>query len=79
MSSNSTSNHPTHHQGLSLGTDDLSDDDTEADITRYESMPLNEVNEELRRAGIDPARTVEAVKRLIRERLGGRKHGSGEH
>lgn len=38
-------------------------------IALYESMPNEEVEKELQRAGINPQPTVEAVKNLIREKL----------
>ena len=39
------------------------------DVTRYETLPLKQVQEELRAAGIDPAPTIAAVRRLIEESI----------
>jgi hypothetical protein len=41
----------------------------DAEVNRYETLPLNEVQEELRKAGIDPAPTIAAVKALVEENL----------
>jgi len=41
----------------------------DAKVTRYETLPLNEILEELRKAGIDPAPTIAAVKKLVEESL----------
>lgn len=40
---------------------------------RYETMPLEEVHEELRAAGINPAPTIAAVKQLIEDRIAGER------
>lgn len=38
------------------------------DIARYEQMPINQINRELRAHGIDAARTIADVKRFVKER-----------
>ena len=39
------------------------------DHSIYESMDEAEINEELRKAGIDPRPTIDAVKQLVRQKL----------
>lgn len=39
------------------------------DIERYETMPIEQVEAELSRAGIDPKRTVDAVLEIVQEHL----------
>jgi len=46
----------------------------EDEIAHYYEMPAQDVRKELRDAGIEPALAVEAVKKLIREKLE-RKNG----
>lgn len=46
--------------------------DSEHDYSRYESMRIEEVNEELRNFGIDPRPTIDAVKELVRQNLADR-------
>jgi hypothetical protein len=39
----------------------------DADIQRFERMPISEVNKELKKYGIDAARTIEDVKKLLKQ------------
>lgn len=39
------------------------------DIARFESMPIDEVNEALRKHGIDPDETIKAVIALVNQKL----------
>jgi len=47
--------------------------DHDSAIERYETMPAEQVNEELRQAGIDPRPTIETVRRLLDKHLARRK------
>jgi hypothetical protein len=38
-------------------------------VSHYETLPLDEVREELKIAGIDPAPTIAAVKKLVEDSL----------
>jgi hypothetical protein len=42
---------------------------TDAGVSHYETLPLDQVREELRTAGIDPAPTIAAVKKLVEDSL----------
>lgn len=42
------------------------------EIARYAAMPAKEVDKLLSDAGIDPKPTIEAVNRLIQEKLAGK-------
>jgi hypothetical protein len=44
-------------------------EDLDAEIRRYETMPIEEVNAELARLGIDPQPTIDAVKKLVEAKL----------
>ena len=41
----------------------------DAGVSHFETLPLNQVREELRIAGIDPAPTIAAVKKLVEDSL----------
>jgi hypothetical protein len=41
----------------------------DAGVSHYETLPLDQVHEELRTAGIDPAPTIAAVKKLVEDSL----------
>jgi hypothetical protein len=41
----------------------------DAAVSRYETLPLDEVREELRIAGIDPVPTIAAVRKLVEDSL----------
>lgn len=41
----------------------------DAEIARYESMPTEEIHAELRRYGIDPQETIDAVRTLVQRKL----------
>jgi predicted HTH domain antitoxin len=45
------------------------DKDLDAEIARYEAMSTEEIEAELREHGIDPQRTVDAVRELVRRKL----------
>jgi hypothetical protein len=48
----------------------MSDDESlEQDIERYATMPEEEVDRELREAGIDPQPTIDAVRALVEKTL----------
>jgi hypothetical protein len=48
------------------------EEDVDPAITRYETMPLEQVRAELKKAGIDTDATVRAVKALVSEAFRGR-------
>lgn len=43
-------------------------------VKKYESLPLDEVVDELRGHGIDPRPTIKRVLNLVRSKLEGREH-----
>lgn len=47
----------------------VSDAERDAEIARFESMSSDEVDAELLRLEINPDPTIEAVKRLVQEKL----------
>jgi hypothetical protein len=47
----------------------IEDEKVDPEITRYESMPIDEINAELHERGIDPKETIEAVISLVKEHL----------
>jgi len=49
---------------------------SDAEVFHYETMPLDAVREELRKAGIDPASTIAAVKQLIEDSIANEKGAS---
>jgi hypothetical protein len=48
-----------------------------AEIARYEAMTSRQIDDELRRHGVDPQEVVKAVTRLVEEKL--RKHRGRDH
>jgi hypothetical protein len=46
------------------------DEEVDAEIDYYESLTLEQIDAELRRCGIDPGPTIEAVTRLVQEAEG---------
>ena len=44
-------------------------EDLDEVIRRYETMPIEQVNAELAERGIDPQPTIDAVKKIVNEKL----------
>jgi hypothetical protein len=51
----------------------------DTDVARYETLPLEEVQEELRKAGINPAATIAAVRQLVEDSLTSAQTPSPSH
>lgn len=46
-----------------------SDSTEEREAAKYESMTVDELDDRLRRAGIDPTRTIVAIQKLVHSKL----------
>lgn len=60
-----------HNVGIAGGgvVADRKHESLDDQIARYQAMSAEEVDHELRKAGIDPAPTIEAVTKLLRAKL----------